>query len=692
MVALSSSTMHAVASMILTILVIILAVLPWHIQAAPKPLYQVLGAAQDFSANAIEVAYQQARKSLLSVKTKEQDAALKLIEIEHAYEVLSNDLRRRDYDLFQIDELQSRIAEAKKQYANSPVESIPFPLWEPPPAGMKQLSTLCEPSFRVKMTKASCFLAVVQAYSNASPKSHKFVHIWNRAGVLLEGVAKLGRVELGETPLSFLLAERTQATTQRVFRHGLPEIVAFTPSCRHLGCLTRFRGEKTVDALVEWAATSLLKLPRILYYGAKGLMTDVIQKTGPHKVKVIVFSNTGERAAPYIRQAAKQYWDYAVFAMVLWQEQNSTFWETRVGVKSAPAVVFVKDPGLEPVIYHGHMNSSVFQQAMEKHKTFELPQLRSITAAELGCDASGYSKAGNDTNTWYCVVVAGRPGSELTQLRGVMRGVLHNLTSEDETNEASRPLLGAKAFREKRLSLAWLDGETQKDFCYFYLHSANMFEACGARRFGDIDVPKIFLVRYQHQNITVEEAIKEANKQRRARNLWAALQDDTENIASQLVSKYNGSEEVSEIVTWISQMVYEGDNENLPNFKGSMPRLVPEEKKPRWAEQTQEFLSAGREKLANGKQLLAAVTDYLKDLKMLPLLFFLILFFGAQFFIRSRNYTPLRQQARHHGEEVSQGEVQSLEKKKAPVPEKQFDQTDDSMNLEGLRRRKEGPT
>ncbi len=35
----------------------------------------------------------------------------------------------------------------------------------------------------------------------------------------------------------------------------------------------RFRGEKTVDALVEWAATSLLKLPRILYYGAEGLVT-----------------------------------------------------------------------------------------------------------------------------------------------------------------------------------------------------------------------------------------------------------------------------------------------------------------------------------------------------------------------------------------------------------------------------------
>ncbi len=44
----------------------------------------------------------------------------------------------------------------KKQYANSPIENIPFPLWEPPPIGMKQLSTLSKPSFRVNMTKASC--------------------------------------------------------------------------------------------------------------------------------------------------------------------------------------------------------------------------------------------------------------------------------------------------------------------------------------------------------------------------------------------------------------------------------------------------------------------------------------------------------------------------------------------------------
>ncbi len=100
-----------------------------------------------------------------------------------------------------------------------------------------------------------------------------------------------------------------------------------------------------------------------------------------------------------------------------------------------------------------------------------------------------------------------------------------------------------------------------------------------------------------------------------------------------------------QIVTWISQMVYEGDNENLPNFVSWVQPFYKET-----SSQTRNHSNMtsnsiiGREKLANGKQLLAAVTDYLKDLKMLPLLFFLILFFGAQFFIRSRNYTPLRQQ------------------------------------------------
>jgi hypothetical protein len=38
---------------------------------------------------------------------------------------------------------------------------------------------------------------------------------------------------------------------------------------------------------------------------------------------------------------------------------------------------------------------------------------------ELGCDARGHSRAGNDTISWYCVILAGRLGPELNKMREV---------------------------------------------------------------------------------------------------------------------------------------------------------------------------------------------------------------------------------------------------------------------------------
>ena len=48
-----------------------------------------------------------------------------------------------------------------------------------------------------------------------------------------------------------------------------------------------------------------------------------------------------------------------------------------------------------------------------------LPQLRSVTSMELGCDPKGYSRAGNDTTVWYCAVVIGRQSAELHKMREV---------------------------------------------------------------------------------------------------------------------------------------------------------------------------------------------------------------------------------------------------------------------------------
>lgn len=49
----------------------------------------------------------------------------------------------------------------------------------------------------------------------------------------------------------------------------------------------------------------------------------------------------------------------------------------------------------------------------------ELPQLRTMTSMELGCDSRGYSRAGTNTKIWYCAIVVGRASPELNEMREV---------------------------------------------------------------------------------------------------------------------------------------------------------------------------------------------------------------------------------------------------------------------------------
>lgn len=573
--------------------------------SSPEHLYQILGLSRTADANDIDTAYNRLHNPLvISMRTEPTYSTKeKLIDIQHAYDTLSDARRRRNYDTFHLDELHAGVLIAKKKMI-SEGDLGWHPLdWQLEPVLDVQSETISLTSQNfVELVLKSVDVWVIQLYSEMSIDSHDLVTTWDRVAEQLDGVAKVGRVEIGELPLSVHLAEKPLFSNHPRFMSGLPEIVVFTPECRQVDCVSRYRGLKTVEALVDWVTTSVLKLPRILYYNPETLMTDIIQGAGPHKVKVLVFSNTGERALPFVRQAAKKYGEYTKFAMVLWQEQSAAFWESRVGVTSSPALVFVKDPGLQPVIYQGALNSSHLEKLMEEHKTFVLPQLRSVSANALGCDARGNSTAGNGTTVWYCVVVAGRTGRELNEMRGVMRGVLESLKASG--TDVPQHMVASEALRSKRLSFSWLDGEKQKNFCYFYLHSPTMFEACGPSRNGAVeDVPKIFLVRYQRKALTSEEQERlEQEKALRAKNMWASLlTDDNENVASQLVSKYNGSAKIGDIVEWVSQMVYEGDKHELPSFRGKMPELIPEEKSPFWA-QAKESIEKGQRRAIQNSQ------------------------------------------------------------------------------------------
>lgn len=60
-------------------------------------------------------------------------------------------------------------------------------------------------------------------------------------------------------------------------------------------------------------------------------------------MRVILFSETGVRATPFVRQAALNYWPYAAFAFVLWREEESSFWwNVYVDLYSLESIFFIK--------------------------------------------------------------------------------------------------------------------------------------------------------------------------------------------------------------------------------------------------------------------------------------------------------------------------------------------------------------
>ncbi|KAI4303787.1 hypothetical protein MLD38_039380 [Melastoma candidum] len=529
----------------------------------PQSHYDVLGVKRHGSVQDVEAAY----KKLSSIR--DQVDAVDFIKIRYAYELLTNPTWKRNYDIFGIEEQESVFAEAKTKYSGEKYDAVHLPLLgaaDDSGALDDAIQSAISPDF----LKSDISLArLILVYSSQSKCCTNLSVIWPSIVAHLEGIASTTAVELGNVQLAAYLAEK-KTTGQPFFRSGIPSVVAFPPSCKNADCLARFDGPLTVDAVTDWIATDILNLPRIMYYSTETLIKVFFAKSSPHKVKVIFFSKTGERATPFLRVAAMHHRAHASFALVLWREEESSYWWSAFEVENAPAIVFLKDPGVKPVVHHGPVNNSLFSSLMEQNKHHVLPSLRSTTSHELGCDARGYSRAGEDVPSWYCVILAGRPSHELSDMRETIRRVQAALSNSDSllSNEDQSP--AAVALKDKRLTFTWLDGEAQRKYCFFYLHSETSYETCGPRR-NMVDVPRIFIVRYK-RNATEESALEK----KKPKNPWEELFHEDPDPASQLVAKYNGTNEVNQIIEWISEIVKDGDSSELPFYRAKTPDLVPE--------------------------------------------------------------------------------------------------------------------
>lgn len=593
----------------------------------PTSHYDVLGIKRHSSIEEVTKAYEKLTSKWDS--GVEVPTTFAFLEARYAFELLTNELWKRDYDVFDIDEQQDVLENAKEQYAGASISEISTPLLKPPSSALE------EPAFG--MIKTENFLSsfekgkalIIQIFSYGSNRCAKFTDTWKRIVTLLDGVATTGMVEVGDQNLASYLAEM-KSSGQLYFRNGLPTILAFRPGCNSSHCLYRYVGELSVDAVTDWFATTILKLPRILYYSKESLVQNFLAKSKPHKVKVILFSKTGERATPFMRQAAKDYWTDASFGFILWREEESSLWWNMFGVESAPAIVFLKDPGLKPVVYHGFFNYSMFIDIMEDNKHHVLPQLRSVTAMDLGCSARGHSRSGKDVRVWYCVILAGRLSQDLNTMRETVRRVQETLSNDEELNSSdpdSSSSAAALALKQKRLTFTWLDGEAQQKFCFFHINSEDSFESCGPRR-GVEDVAQLLMVRYE-RNATDNEIVTEKQQ----RNIFQAVNYGDPDPASQLVAKYKGSREISDIIKWLSKTIEDGDSSNLPPFKTRTPELIPEDDAG-WMAGSETFFSKSKDLKLKMGSFAYKMHDLLGDPRIGPVLLLVALVLSGRIWLQ----------------------------------------------------------
>ncbi|XP_059303624.1 uncharacterized protein LOC132055693 [Lycium ferocissimum] len=597
-------------------------------RAFPRSHYDSLGIRAHSSIEDVSQAYEKLSSKWNS--GAEVPSTVDFIKARYAFELLTNQIWKRDYDLFSIDEQFDAIEKAKEQYVGRSISEISLPLLETISFDPEDhaFDVINSENFLSKIGTDKALL--IQIFSPGSARCAQFSNKWKRIVTLLDGVADTGVIDLADVQLATYLAEKRPGGLP-YFRQGIPAFVAFPPGCRGLRCMSRYEGELSIDSVTDWVATSILSLPRIRYYSKESMVQDFLLKSKPHKVKVIFFSQTGERATPFIRQAAKNYSAYATFAFVLWQEGESSLWWNMLGVESAPAIVFLKETGVKPVVHHGYVNSSLFVDIMEMNKHQVLPQLRTVTSTELGCDSRGFSRAGKDTKIWYCVVLVGRYSQELNEMRETMRRVQETLSIDEELTAVDQDSLSVPArlaLKQKRLTFTWLDGEAQKSYCFFYINSENSYETCGPRR--DItDIAQLFIVRYD-RNGTEDVGKQPTNK-------FSALYNVETDPASQLVAKYNGSNKIEEIVQWISEIIKDGDSNNLPSFRTRTPELVPEDADSSWSSWSEGTVSPSRGLNHRIKSFLNKVHDYSGDPRVGPfLLLAALISFGSVWFKRSQ--------------------------------------------------------
>lgn len=105
-----------------------------------------------------------------------------------------------------------------------------------------------------------------QVYADFSGACVRFAPQWEATANELEGIAKLGRVDLSSDPSfgwDLYGVGGSLLPGARQWPPELPFVIGLAPTCESLSCAVRFRSELKAEALQLFVADVLLHLPQV---------------------------------------------------------------------------------------------------------------------------------------------------------------------------------------------------------------------------------------------------------------------------------------------------------------------------------------------------------------------------------------------------------------------------------------------
>lgn len=436
-----------------------------------KDLYSVLGLRRQASDDEVKKAYRKLAIKYHPDKNPTEEAKNKFLEVQRAYETLSDRDKRRHYDLTGRDAEQQQQQQGGHQY-HQHQQHPQYHFRRNFGGGFGGFGGFHEniPSATVRLSSmdfahsvfGSSLPWLVQLYVDRDPHCAMFSRHWEAVHSSLRGWVQLGRLEISR--------DRGVASQLVSFSAGfsLPIVFGFPAHCRSISCAIRYphslATQFTEEELQKWVGDKLVGLVTVREV-TFSIVNLFLQRVPPHKVAVLAFSPRGRYASLALRRAASDEKQLVDVGRVSFQDEEA--WGKEYGVTRWPSLVFFKGPGTRPLVVDSGSQRIDVSKLIKHHAHQTLPALRHNTVRDVGCVFGRKQVLGASA---FCAVLVGQHGPVFSRARGDLLQVTAVL---EDKNPPLEYAAAAHAFAGGKLRFAWVDALEQSSWCRYHTGSSS---------------------------------------------------------------------------------------------------------------------------------------------------------------------------------------------------------------------------